>query len=140
MADNAQFSLDARAFCDAAKADMLAVTKKAMIDMSNRVIDMSPVDTGRFRSNWEIGQDAVPDEVSPDIGPFPQGPEVKARLASQVNSITDDVRFIFLANILPYAYKLEMEGWSKQAPAGMLRVVVPEFQSYLDKAVMELNR
>ncbi len=79
MADNAKFSLDVKAFCEAAKAGMLSVTKKAMIDISNRVVDMSPVDTGRFRSNWEIGQDAVPDEASPDMGPYPAGPEVKAK-------------------------------------------------------------
>lgn len=140
MADNAQFSLDVKAFCEAAKADMLTVTKKAMIDISNRVVDMSPVDSGRFRSNWEIGQDVVPNEVSPEMGPYPQGPEVKARLASQSTAITDDVQLIFLANTLPYAYRLEMEGWSKQAPAGMLRVVVPEFQTYLDKAARELKK
>nr|WP_154325042.1 hypothetical protein [Pantoea sp. 201603H] len=140
MADNAKFSLDVKAFCEAAKADMLTVTKKAMIDISNRVVDMSPVDTGRFRSNWEIGQDYVPNEASPEMGPYPQGPELKSRLASQSAAITDDVQLIFLTNTLPYAYRLEMEGWSKQAPAGMLRVVVPEFQTYLDKAARELKK
>ncbi|PIJ49195.1 MULTISPECIES: HK97 gp10 family phage protein [unclassified Erwinia] len=140
MADNAQFSLDIKAHCEAAKADMLTVTKKAMIDVANRVVDMSPVDTGRFRSNWEVGHDIVPDETTPEIGPYPRGPEVKARLKNHIEEISGDVRFIFLANTLPYAYRLEMEGWSKQAPAGMLRVVVPEFQTYLDKAARELKK
>ncbi|WP_275150686.1 hypothetical protein [Citrobacter koseri] len=139
MGENAQFSLDVKAFVEATKRDMLEVTKKAVIDVSNRVVDMSPVDTGRFRSNWEIGQDVVPDSAQPEMGPYPRGPEVKARLASQAGAITRDVRFIFLANTLPYAYRLEMEGWSKQAPAGMLRVVVPEFQTYLDKAAQEVK-
>lgn len=139
MGENAQFSLDIKAFVEATKQDMLDVAKKAMTDVSNRVVDMSPVDTGRFRSNWEIGQDNVPDTFQPETGPYPRGPEVKARLAAQTSAITSDVKFIFLANTLPYAYRLEMEGWSQQAPAGMLRVVVPEFQTYLDKAAREIR-
>ena len=29
---------------------------------------------------------------------------------------------VYLTNNLPYAQRLEYEGWSKQAPAGMVRV------------------
>ncbi|GKX54100.1 hypothetical protein SOASR030_02120 [Leminorella grimontii] len=139
MGENGEFTLDVKAFVEATKRDMLDVTKKAMIDVSNRVVDMSPVDTGRFRSNWEIGQDVVPDTYSPEIGPYPRPPEIKARLKAQVDEISQGANFIFLANTLPYSYRLEMEGWSKQAPAGMLRVVVPEFQTYLDKAAREIK-
>ncbi len=41
---------------------------------------------------------------------------------------------IYLANSLPYIRRLEY-GWSKQAPAGMVRGTVGEFQQAIDKAL-----
>jgi hypothetical protein len=43
-----------------------------------------------------------------------------------------------MINALPYGPRLEYEGWSSQAPAGMVRISVVEFQTFVDKAVMEL--
>ena len=40
---------------------------------------------------------------------------------------------IYLVNNLPYAVRLEY-GWSKQAPAGMVRITAAEFQSIVDDA------
>ena len=42
---------------------------------------------------------------------------------------------IFITNSLPYAYRLEYDGWSRQAPAGMVRVTVVEFAQRFERAV-----
>jgi hypothetical protein len=41
----------------------------------------------------------------------------------------------FLCNALPYAERLEYEGWSKQSPAGMVRVSMAR----IDAIVSELK-
>ena len=43
-------------------------------------------------------------------------------------------------NSLPYIRPLEYEGHSKQAPAGMVRVSVTEFQTFVDNAVKALPK
>lgn len=139
MGENAQFSLDVKAFVEATKQDMLYVVKDAMINISKDVITMSPVDSGRFRSNWQVGEDVAPSEPFPEQDAYPSGAETLERVQREITSISAKVRDIYLANCVPYAYRLEMEGWSQQAPAGMLRVVVPEFQTYLDKAAREIR-
>ncbi|WP_330210091.1 hypothetical protein [Pseudomonas sp. AM4(2022)] len=42
-------------------------------------------------------------------------------------------------NNLPYGPRLEYEGWSNQAPAGMVQITVTEFQMFINKAVSELS-
>ena len=45
---------------------------------------------------------------------------------------------IYLVNNLPYAKRIE-EGWSRQAPIGVVGLTVLEFQKIVDKAVLELR-
>ena len=40
----------------------------------------------------------------------------------------------FMANNLPYAHRLEFEGWSRQAPEGMVRRTVARFNQIADEA------
>ena len=42
---------------------------------------------------------------------------------------------VYFVNGLPYAYRLENEGWSKQAPAGMIKISVTEFDQYVRAAI-----
>lgn len=51
------FALDLSKQIEAAKAKTELVAKKTMIELFNRVIQKSPVDTGRFRANWNCSID-----------------------------------------------------------------------------------
>lgn len=45
---------------------------------------------------------------------------------------------MYLRNNLPYAYRIEYEGWSKvKAPEGMVRRNVARFRRILNEAVRE---
>ncbi|PLC06404.1 hypothetical protein CY658_05050 [Variovorax sp. RO1] len=47
---------------------------------------------------------------------------------------------IYIVNNLPYGPRLEYEGYSKQAPAGMVRITVAEYQGLIAKALGEVQK
>jgi hypothetical protein len=93
---------------------------------------------GRFRGNWLVSFDA-PKTESIDLVD-PRGVEAKGDAAALIQSFDSEIGTIWIMNNLPYGPRLEYEAWSKQAPAGMVRVSVTEFQTYVNKAVAELNK
>lgn len=86
---------------------------------------------GRFKGNWTvtIGSPSVGETGRID----PSGNET--RIAGNVAAgyaKAGDV--IYIMNNVPYAQRLEY-GWSKQAPAGMVRVTVARFQAIVNASV-----
>lgn len=103
------------------------VARKATFDLFRAVVLKSPVDTGRFRSNWNVSI-AAPDFTFTDSANQARAnAEVSKALSLPVGGV------VFLSNGLPYANRLEY-GYSQQAPAGMIRTSVVEFNRYVDKA------
>ena len=110
--------------------------RKISLELFSRVILRSPVDTGRFRANWQVA-----------IGSMPNGTlslEDKSGTATVSNATARSAGVkagdvIYLANNLPYAQRLE-DGYSVQAPAGMVGLTVQEFQSIAAKIGVELVR
>lgn len=102
------------------KEQLHAVARKITFDVFRRVVLRSPTDTGRFRANWNVSHGAPNYTTS---GSTEQGrglTEAAKALTLPVGGVT------FISNGLPYAARLE-HGWSKQAPAGMIKVAVAEF-------------
>lgn len=58
---------------------------------------------------------------------------------SQINAISKAApgKLAYIANPLPYARRVEY-GWSTQAPQGMVRISVAEFQRIVRKAVADV--
>lgn len=121
------FTLDINKFIKKVEKRADAAISKLVLEMFNSVVRKSPVDTGRFRNSWyvtgnpneiRLAQDAL-EQISP------------GSVAKMAESGA-----VYIINNMPYAMKLEF-GSSKQAPHGMARITVMEFQRYLDKAVSE---
>lgn len=132
MASN-KFSVDVSAWVEKAKGKADIVLRKSAIDLFSRVIRRSPVDTGRFRNNWNVSIGAPATGVTLEVDPSGSAALVK------INETVADAKMgdtIFLVNALPYSIRLE-NGWSKQAPAGMVGVSVLEWQSIVNKATNE---
>lgn len=92
---------------------------------------------GRFRGNWQVSFDTA---ITGSIDRIdPKGAATKAAGVSLIQTFTIGVGTIWIMNNLPYGPRLEYEGWSNQAPEGMVRVTVTEFQLYVNKAVSELS-
>lgn len=130
------FTLDIQKFVDKANGNIDLVIKKIALDLFRRVIMKSPVDTGRFKGNWQIAIGAIPSGTL-DLTD-PSGSATISRVtATALGLKAGDV--ITLVNNLSYANRLEY-GYSKQAPAGMVRTTVQEYPQVVTMAANEVNR
>ena len=104
------------------------VARKATYDLFRAVVLKSPVDTGRFRSNWNVTASAPNFTYSETVKPSRSDSETSKALTLPVGGV------VYLTNGLPYANRLEY-GYSNQAPAGMIRTSVAEFNRFVDRAL-----
>lgn len=137
MASDAQtFGLDIAKFVEKAKAAPEQVVRKVGLDLTASVVRKSPVDTGRFRANWNIAFGHI--DVLTTTGTDKSGGGTVERARVLLNGWQVD-QDIYLTNSLPYAIPLEY-GHSDQAPNGMVRLTVTEFQTFINAAVAELPK
>lgn len=139
------FSLDLSAFTKKAGANADLVVKRVVAGMAESVIEMSPVGDGvywkrpppkgyvggRFRGNWDYGFNAAPKQqfdVVDKTGAMSMGRVLMGLSAAPTAGIH------YIANNLPYAERLE-NGWSRQAPVGMVGVTVLKFQGIVRGAL-----
>lgn len=92
---------------------------------------------GRFRGNWQVSFDVPTTGALDRIDP--RGAASKTEGTALLQTFAAGIGTIWIMNNLPYGPRLEYEGWSTQAPAGMVRISVTEFQTFLRKAVSELE-
>lgn len=109
-------------------ADLETVARKATLDLFNAVVRRTPVDTGRFRANWNVTAGAPSYSITEATDESRASTEAAKALTLAVGGVT------YMSNGLPYAQRLET-GWSKQAPSGMVRLSAIEFDQYVRKAV-----
>ncbi len=122
------FSIPFDKLAEKAKLDLDTVVKKATIELFSAVVRRSPVDTGRFRANWNVSQ-GTPDAISTDsVDQNRAENEIEKVLSFAIGGK------YYLTNGLPYAARLE-NGYSDQAPAGMIRLSVTEYDTYVRKAI-----
>ena len=122
------FTSQLKAFTDKTEKNGDKIFRGTVIGLFSKIIKRTPVKTGRLRGNWQtdinkpkvgevsrLGQGAALSEVVSEAG--------KARLGDS----------IYMVNNLPYAKAIE-EGHSKiQAPVGMVRVTLIEFERELKR-------
>ncbi len=129
MATN--FELQIAKFVEKAKGNVDLVVRRVSLDLFKRVIMKSPVDTGRFRANWQVAIESIPGGTLDATDKH--GAATIARIMPDVLKMKAG-ETIYLVNNLSYARQLEY-GWSKQAPAGMVRVTVQEYGAVVAGAV-----
>jgi len=160
------FQLDLQAFANKTNAIANAVVRKIVIDVGTALVMKSPVgdpefwlynrgtsenpdyvhysaykDTpdgyvgGRFRANWQYGLNAAKTDTTEDVDP--QGRATIAAIVGKVDKeAAGEVHYI--TNSLPYADRLE-NGWSRQAPNGMVGLTVLEFEPIVEAAARALR-
>lgn len=110
-----------------AKADIETVARRATFQVFQSVILASPVDTGRFRANWNISYQQ-PDATTTGSTTGSRGlQQAQQALRLPVGGV------VYLTNGLPYARRLEY-GYSKQAPSGMVRISAMRFSQMVERA------
>lgn len=117
------FELDISAFVAKANGRADKVVREICLNLLTDIVYNTPVDTGRARANWftSIGS------ASTDSVPYTGGKDAAG--GASINRSMADVakatgQVFYISNNLPYIYRLEFEGWSKQAPRGMVRIAI----------------
>jgi hypothetical protein len=89
-------------------------------DLLKGVVLGTPVDTGRARGNWQASI------VTPASGEIDRNDRSGgSTIAAAQPAIEKAAGTVFyITNNLPYIYRLEFEGWSKQAPSGWARTSI----------------
>lgn len=91
---------------------------------------------GRMRGSWTVTLGA-PSTREPG-GIDPAGGSTIAR-GTEVIQSAEIGQPIFIISNVPYAYRIEYDGHSKQAPSGVVRVTAAEFQQYVNEQVRQLS-
>jgi hypothetical protein len=114
------------------------VVKKVAFQLFRRIIEKTPVDTGRARASWN----ASIGSINPAVAPEGQHPKSASALAAKAATVLAgygaDGRLpvVWISNNLPYIGELE-NGHSRQAPAGMLKLSIMEEEAAFNQAWRE---
>lgn len=133
-------------FIKKAKKNPELVVRQVTIKLYSQIILASPVDTGRFRMNWQASYGTPATGIL--LAEDKSGSRAIANATNFVmNSAKwDEFRF---TNNLPYAATIEFGGYpgngpntvggfSRQAPQGVVRVTVSRFQRLIDEAAARM--
>lgn len=118
---------------DAEMAEVYEDVKRAVADLMTeglaKVQQRSPVDTGQFRANWIVSVGAPVDVTQEGAG---SRFWVESTFALSNYPNLEGWPILYLQNNLPYASRLE-DGYSKQAPYGMLAITAVELSAMWGK-------
>lgn len=138
------FVSDVSNFAKKATGKVDSVVRKVVLDIGTRIVERSPVGDadywksppppgyvgGRFRANWQYRFGTIPSGEVDKVDP--SGKTSIADIQKVFASPSTGIHYI--ANNLPYAKRLE-QGWSRQAPSGMVALTMVEFQGIFNRAV-----
>ena len=96
-----------------ARERVALAVQKITIQAVNEIIQSSPVDTGRFRGNWQSSIGSI--NYATNEGLDPSGENAKREAEFTISGFEMGTVFYF-SNSLPYARRLEY-GYSLQAPS-----------------------
>jgi len=135
------FAADLRAMCERAGDKAENVVRLAAIELERGMVVSTPVDTGRAKGAWACGVGTINTTESGRRDTTPKGSadEGGALAAAEATLKTwKPGQVIWLTLSLPYARRLE-NGWSDQAPSGMVRLSVQRYSDHIRKAVEALK-
>lgn len=120
------------------------ILQTIVFKVGESVVRLSPVDTGRFRGNWQLSIDSTAN--SSLVRYDKDGQSTINEIASRANSFTAG-QVAYIQNHVLYGNDLEYglyngptskvtdEGFSRQAPSGMVRITEMQFDSIVAEAV-----
>ena len=120
----------------------------AVLDTDTRLKMESPVDTGRFRASWQVGENAA---GSYDAGPQQTSVNADRSMTSapskpegfplrKMNYGKETIGNVYsIHNNLPYAESLA-NGSSKQTSPGWVQMVAKDIQSYVIEEAAKIGR
>lgn len=140
------FTVDLSQFVRKTNDRLESTVKRIVAGVAESVIEMSPVGDasywkspppkgylgGRFRGNWDYGFNSVSGAQFETIDP--SGSASLGRIMGGLSGRPAVGNVHYITNSLPYAKALE-DGWSRQAPQGMVGLTVLRFQQIVDGSI-----
>jgi len=121
----AQFNKELDAFSKKVPAMATVMQKKVVLEALRRLVEKTPVDTGRARGNWQVTI-ASPAEGQVEVTDSDGAATLVKGLASLIG--LPNFQIVWISNNVDYIEKLE-HGGSKQAPEGMLAITFEELRN-----------
>lgn len=130
-----EFTANVNRWIDAVDSGVSDIAQEMLKNVHHDLVVGSPVDTGRFRGNWQVTFDRIPlhslnryDKDGNET--IAEGNAEIAKLLQRGAAVTT----VYFSNMLIYANSLEY-GHSKQAPNGVVGIVALRLRSYFADAV-----
>lgn len=120
-----EFLKEVYEFKNVRDAELLRLHKAIILEALTRLVQKTPVDTGRARGNWQATIDVPAEQKLPTTDKA--GGETISRGLAVLGGLKPYGTF-WITNNVDYIEFLE-NGSSKQAPAGMLAVTVEELRA-----------
>jgi hypothetical protein len=149
VSNGSKFSLDLSKAIAKAKDKADLAVRKIVLDVGAHVVSLTPVGDpalwkhpapkgyigGRARGSWQHGIGSVPGSLIRTIDP--SGDASNERIAESVPQKAAGMVH-YIVNTTPYMQRLE-DGWSKQAPNGMVALTVVAFGGIVQKVADEVK-
>lgn len=119
------------------EGDVAAVIRKACLDLYRRIVERTPVDTGRAKASWGISTTG-----NNDVKEYSgwSNNEIIRIINKNISdfdfSIEDET--VYIVNNTEYISHLE-SGSSQHAPSGMVAISLTEFSDHFRKALSTLT-
>ncbi len=142
------FAVDVSAWVEKAQLNNEEVIRGTALKLFSAIIVSSPIDEGTFRNNWFVSGVTPSGEVDPtDTAGSDQSAISKTSKDIKKLIVWENITF---TNNLPYANVIEFGGfrgngpntaggYSKQAPAGVVRVNAVRFQQLINEEAAKVR-
>jgi hypothetical protein len=138
----AQFNKEIDNFAkNIAPSEVVKLQKKIVLEALKKIVQKTPVDTGRARGNWQTSIGSPIESAIERLEPKGNEPQIEAGTAETIvaglSAITSlpPYSIVWISNNMNYIEFLE-GGSSKQAPAGMVMLTVEELRVMFEKEVV----
>ena len=127
------FSRSLLAMADYVDGSIEQIIKKACIDLYRRIVERTPVDSGRAKASWGLsvfdGDEVVTESQYSEA-------QISGIINTEVRGFTTERLGdqVIIYNNLEYIENLE-NGTSDQAPTGMVMVSLVEFETHFNLAL-----
>lgn len=128
------FSEQLEGFAEYAKEAADEIFKSVVIQVGASLINLSPVDTGRFLANWQFSINSTYNASLDETDQM--GDKTLAKFVKEVGPLTYG-QTAYIYNNLIYSIPLEY-GHSRQSPAGMVRITAARFKEIVQQAIREV--
>jgi hypothetical protein len=129
------FDADLDAFAKQVGVDLGRVIRRVAVDLHDRIVTRTPVDSGRARASWTMSIDTP--QGPGDVGAVKLNAAAAAAQAQATQGVlatlaADPYRQVWIFSNVVYIIALE-HGHSKKAPNGMVAISTAEVEAEIDR-------